>query len=126
SEEAQYVHDGHLGGEQTEFILLRRASWRPWGTLAFRYCLWKLTENFMTAIGGESLGGELCSASRDGHLGGDSLVIYDACHCNEKASRFMTAIWAVSKLSSFFSKELHDGHLGGDSLAFPLMLVHFT
>ncbi|CAG8629367.1 10001_t:CDS:2, partial [Ambispora gerdemannii] len=43
-----------------------------------------------------------------------------------EASMFMTATWAVNKLSLLSSRELHGGHLGGDSLAFPFIPVHFT
>jgi hypothetical protein len=49
-----------------------------------------------------------------------------AFYYDEKASMFMTAIWAVIKLSLLSSKELHGGHLGGDSLAFPFVPFHFT
>ncbi|CAG8841679.1 2092_t:CDS:2, partial [Gigaspora margarita] len=33
----QLFYDGHLGGEQTEFTILQRVSWRPFGggSLAF-------------------------------------------------------------------------------------------
>ena len=73
-------------------------------------------------FGGESLGCELCSGQIVTAI---SAVIFPVIHCDEKASMFMTAIWAVSKLSLLSSKELHDGHLGGDSLAFPFIPVHF-